>query len=297
MNSSEEQLPLFPLEAVAATPATDPPTSATTAPTSTATALGGDPGLRYTGLGGVARMTDGKIYSLGVELIETEKSHGYRIRAGMDTSRRIHEVWGVAQRAVLSTRPNAVGIEDYETREPKGVSLLKEICGHILQLRIPPSREAFIEQLKNDRWAKSWIGALAKMKSIMSDEAAWATRGLGQAAKTIGVQWVIASAAWQIGVPTYVYTPTMLKQRVTALEGRPSREASKADIGRILEAHIIGLGAYVELIKAPSVRSKGDSQAAADRASHVHDASGIALLTLLDYEEYVRTCGNVYRAP
>lgn len=232
------------------------------------TAQGIDPGFQYCGIGAVSRdPATGGVVCRGVQLLETNRDKGKTVRAGMDDCRRMRELWEGIRAATAFLQPQVMGVESYETRQGKGDAELQRAATRMSQLGIPPSREAFAQKLLDDEiWARSWIEAMgATRKALQSPEASGI--GLGHAAKTIGVLWIAATVAFEHSVPVYVYTPSMLKRSVGPLT------ASKAAVAEELYKRIEGLREAVAVV--PKTYRE-----------HVTDASGHALMALLEYEKW-----------
>lgn len=245
------------------------------------TGFGVDPGLQFTGVGAVSRMSDNTIISRGVQLIETERLqfYGKKTRRGQDDARRMNEIWLQIYGALGVIKPDVLSVEAYTTRIPQAWENLKLACSRLIQLRVPASYAEFMTMLGDQRIAGQWMAAIGAIAKCLRDSEGFDGMGLGHAAKSIGVQWIAACAAWAHGVPVYVYTPTQLKMFAC---GRAN--ASKEDVGLALESRIMGLAEHSATIRARTIRENPKSLAALDRVSHVHDAVGHALMGLTELE-------------
>lgn len=250
-------------------------TAACWRPWVSAVAAGVDPGLASTGVAVIVRWSNGAITSAGAWLVETSREKGMGVRAGMDDARRMRELWDFMLGVFGWARPNVVGIEAYETFQPKAITDLKHAASRLVNLGVPPSRARFVEMIQDEKLAGAWIAALGRVGETLRDAEGWTPVGMGQAAKTIGVQWIASCAAYTYSAPVYVYEPKMMKKAVT---GR--QVASKEDVGAAVEQIVEGAREHAENAAPPSKRN------------HVHDGYGHALAALYEYEQWRAAYGT-----
>jgi hypothetical protein len=173
-----------------------------------------------------------------------------------------------------------LAVEAYTTRIPQAWEDLKLACTRLIQLSVPKTYGDFMAMLSDQRVAGQWMKSVGDIARCLRDAEGFEGMGLGHAAKSIGVQWVAACAAWAQGVQhVYVMTPTQLKMFACGRAG-----ASKEEVGTALEARIIQLVDHASTVRSRTIRENPRSDAALDRVSHVHDAAGHALMGLIEFE-------------
>lgn len=229
--------------------------------------LGIDPGLAKTGIAGVARFPDGTYRSLGVRVSRTEptKDKSFsRMRTSNDDQRRVREHWVQLWNAVQVIKPNAIGIENYLTFEPRDVQELREAAAALLGFfgTSVPTYDDLNRVLTNasfqTRFLDLLVGLAAKVKMQSSGI------GLGQAAKTIAVFGTALSVGFATGVPVFIFQPYEIKKFAGLPKGQ---KASKEQVGAGLERMVFGLQEQMAE-KVPQKTLK----------EHAWDATGHAIL-------------------
>jgi Holliday junction resolvasome RuvABC endonuclease subunit len=245
------------------------------------TALGVDPGWAKSGVAAVHRMPDGTLRAGGVRLLRTAPNKDkrfQRLRVSMDDERRLKEYYTGFVDAIETVKPKVIGIECYTIFESREYEKLRSSAAKFLSFlgltgagKAPFSTPAeFLEMFRNEGLFTNFLGHLLDVKRAV--DAFRVVRGRGAAAKTQMVYSAALCAAYQYGIPVFVFMPVDLKKWTC---GRSS--ATKGDVEKALCARVTGLREDVDSrIKAKTMHE------------HVFDATGHGVLALVEYEKWLR---------